>query len=151
MGLLVGLQKRFDVVRKNLLMGLILSWMIKVSVTTHTVSWKEKLLGQSGVDENIMVDEDFELGEEDAIKVMVDGILSVIFSDRVHQFIARCMARTAIIKLVGRKLSYSSMVNRLKLFWQTSQPFQVVDLENDYFSVKFRGEADYQHALSGGP
>lgn len=114
------------------------------------VSWKEKLLGSTGVDESLLTDEDFDLREDDAITVTEDGVPSVIFSDRFYQFIAKRMSRTTIVKLVGRKLSYTSMVNRLKILWQTNQPFQVVDLENDYFSVKFLGDEDYQHALSGG-
>lgn len=122
-----------------------------VQVESPKISWKEKLLGSIRVNESLFSDEDFDLQENDAIIVMVDGILSNIFSDRVHQFIAKRMARTAIVKLIGRSLSYTSMVNRLKILWQTSQPFQVVDLENDYYSVKFVGEAGYHHTLLRGP
>lgn len=62
--------------------------------------------------ENMQTDEEFVLQEDDAETVMIDGVSLVTFSDRVHQFIARRMARTKIVKLIGRKLSYSSMINR---------------------------------------
>lgn len=114
-------------------------------------SWKDKLLGLSAENETMQTAEDFILQEDDANTVLIDGVPVVTFSDSVHQFIARSMARTAIVKLIGRKLSYSSMVNRLKILWQTTHSFQVVDLENDYYSVKFVREEDYQNALSGGP
>ncbi|MBA0838231.1 hypothetical protein Goarm_010309 [Gossypium armourianum] len=70
-------------------------------------------------------EEDFELLEGEAKKEIIDGILSISFSERVHQFISKCMARTVPLKVIG--------------------------LENDYFSVNFQDDDEYLHAVSGGP
>ncbi|MBA0567263.1 hypothetical protein Golob_012012, partial [Gossypium lobatum] len=69
--------------------------------------------------------EDFELLEGEAKKEIIDGILSITFSERVHQFISKCMARTVPLKVIG--------------------------LENDYFSVNFQDDDEYLYAVSGGP
>ncbi|MBA0628946.1 hypothetical protein Godav_023575 [Gossypium davidsonii] len=76
-------------------------------------SWKDKILGSSSEGERFQADEDIDLLEGDAKKEMLDGIPSVIFSDRVSPIHCKLMDRTAIVKLMGRKISYPTMVNRL--------------------------------------
>ncbi|KAA3474250.1 GroES-like zinc-binding alcohol dehydrogenase family protein [Gossypium australe] len=49
------------------------------------------------------------------------------------------MPRTMIVKLLGWKISYFAMVNKL------------LDLENDYFSVNFQTNEEYLEALASGP
>lgn len=89
--------------------------------------------------------------DEDAKAMIIDGVPSIKLSDRVHQYIAKHMARTVIVKLLGRKISYFTMVNKLQAIWRTSHLLQIIDLENDYFSVKFRTDKEYLEALAGGP
>ncbi|XP_016737856.1 uncharacterized protein [Gossypium hirsutum] len=42
------------------------------------------------------------------------------------------------------------MCGKLKAIWKTKFPLQIIDLENNYFSVKFQEEEEYLNALSGG-
>ncbi|PPR99178.1 hypothetical protein GOBAR_AA21498 [Gossypium barbadense] len=42
------------------------------------------------------------------------------------------------------------MSSKLQAIWKTKRPIQILDLENDYFSVKFHENEDYLAALSGG-
>ncbi|MBA0673243.1 hypothetical protein Goklo_023981 [Gossypium klotzschianum] len=71
-------------------------------------------------------------------------------ANTVHKFIAKRMAQTLIVKLLGRRLSHLTMSNRLQVSWKTKQTLQIIDLENDYFSVKFQDDDEYLYALSGG-
>lgn len=89
--------------------------------------------------------------EGDAKKEIVDGIPFMTFSEQVHQFIVKRMAQTVIVKLLGRRVSYFTMVNKLQAIWGTKQSLQIIDLENDYWSVKFQNNEEYLDALSGGP
>ncbi|PPE01761.1 hypothetical protein GOBAR_DD01200 [Gossypium barbadense] len=61
------------------------------------------------------------------------------------------MARTVIVKLLERRISYLTISNKLQAIWKTKQPLQIIDLENDYFSVKFQEDNEYLDALFKGP
>ncbi|XP_024039221.1 uncharacterized protein LOC112097863 [Citrus clementina] len=56
-----------------------------------------------------------------------------------------------VIKLLGRMIGYKVLCNRLESLWSGSQGFTVIDLENDFFLVKFKTEDDAQYALTQGP
>ncbi|MBA0838036.1 hypothetical protein Goarm_010134, partial [Gossypium armourianum] len=64
------------------------------------------------------------------------GIPFITFSERVHQFITYWMSRTIIVKLLGRRISYLTMSSKLQTIWKTKHPLKILDLENDYFSIK---------------
>lgn len=74
-----------------------------------TASWKDKLLGTFGNNGPSQKDEDFNLNKCDVFKEVVNGIPSITFSERVHDFIARRMPKTVIVKLLDRKISYHVM------------------------------------------
>ncbi|KAK5776065.1 hypothetical protein GOBAR_AA25026 [Gossypium barbadense] len=58
------------------------------------------------------------------------------------------MANSVIVWLMGRAIGYRALVNRLMLLWELVGEFHVVDLENDFFIVKFSMVQDYNKALS---
>lgn len=41
------------------------------------------------------------------------------------------------------------MSNKLQSLWRKKQPLQIIDLENDYFSIRFQDDNEYLSALSG--
>ncbi|MBA0702402.1 hypothetical protein Goari_022461 [Gossypium aridum] len=53
------------------------------------------------------------IGSGDAMEEVVDGIPSIKFSKRVHDFIAQRTSKTVIVKLLGWKISYHAMSNKL--------------------------------------
>ncbi|MBA0746837.1 hypothetical protein Gogos_009320, partial [Gossypium gossypioides] len=113
--------------------------------------WKNKLIGNSADGEKPQKEEeDFELMKGDATNEVIDGIPSITFFERVHQYIAQRMSRTAIVKLLGRRISYLTMPSKLQAIWKTKHPLQILDLETDYFSVKFHENEDYLADLSRG-
>ncbi|MFQ6668160.1 hypothetical protein Gotur_033915 [Gossypium turneri] len=97
---------------------------MKVNPTNITpISWKDKLMGDMANVMNTQKDENFDLQKGDAKNEIVDGIPSITFSERVHQFIAehmsrrfiaKHMSRRVIVKLLGRRISYLTTCSKLK-------------------------------------
>ncbi|MBA0632193.1 hypothetical protein Godav_000987, partial [Gossypium davidsonii] len=105
------------------------------------MSWKDKLVGNASHGKS-QIREEFRLLEGDAKVKTVDRIPSLTFSKRVHKHIERDMAKTMIIKLMGR---------RIQSLWQPKNLIQLMDLEKDYYLVKFQDDEDYATTLMGGP
>lgn len=61
------------------------------------------------------------------------------------------MATRVVIKLLGRYISYKALCNRLGTIWSSTLGFSIIDLENDYFLVRFKMEGDAEFALTQGP
>ncbi|KAK8564890.1 hypothetical protein V6N12_058470 [Hibiscus sabdariffa] len=94
--------------------------------TSKQGSYKDTLLGDQSKkldDEEIFDDEDINLMEGDVIMSIVDGLISIDFSDR----------------------------NKLYENWKPSQPFKLMDIEDDYFLVTLRTHDDFLHVLVDGP
>ncbi|KAE8681993.1 hypothetical protein F3Y22_tig00111277pilonHSYRG00016 [Hibiscus syriacus] len=90
--------------------------------------------------------------QKDDVYVDRKGPYSMIhFSDGVHDTIDSNMFRTIIVRLLGRKIRYRVLWNKIMTLWQLQGRFQLVDLENDYYLVRFEKEYDYMKALMEGP
>lgn len=59
------------------------------------------------------MEEEFDLHDGDVVTELVEGISSITFFDHVHQFIERKMARTIIVKLLGRKIGFNTLLNKV--------------------------------------
>ncbi|MBA0748295.1 hypothetical protein Gogos_005136, partial [Gossypium gossypioides] len=62
---------------------------------------------------NVSMEEDFELMGGDVITEMVDGVPSITFSNRVHEYIERRMTRTIIVKLLGSRIGFNALLSRV--------------------------------------
>ncbi|MBA0816475.1 hypothetical protein Gohar_001136, partial [Gossypium harknessii] len=94
----------------------------------QTLSWKEKLLGkgyldQKGVSEatSLEADDDFVLLDDDIKRSFVNDIPSIEFLAKINQLLIKDMSTSV-----------------------PSMPFQLMDIENDYFLVKFQNSKDYE-------
>ncbi|KAG8486196.1 hypothetical protein CXB51_019495 [Gossypium anomalum] len=78
-------------------------------------SYKVKLMVNS-LDPNrsVCMEEDFKLHDEDVMTKTVNGIPSITFSDHVHKFIEKKMALSIVIKLLGRKIAFNTLLNKEK-------------------------------------
>ncbi|KAJ1439944.1 hypothetical protein SESBI_02168 [Sesbania bispinosa] len=56
-----------------------------------------------------------------------------------------------IVKLLGKKVGLKFMQNRLEKMWRPLGDMEVMDMENDYFLVRFSSPEDYEHVFQGGP
>ncbi|MBA0694168.1 hypothetical protein Goari_004489 [Gossypium aridum] len=60
------------------------------------------------------------------------------------------MANVVIVCLLGKAIGYKDSVNCLTPLWQPEGSLQVVDLDNNYYGVKFNCVKDYTKSLSEG-
>ncbi|KAL4303029.1 hypothetical protein GQ457_10G025080 [Hibiscus cannabinus] len=95
-------------------------------------------------DDIVVLDEDVNVDDSGPYTV-------VRFSDRVHTAIDQSLCQTVVVRLLGRQIGYRMMWNRLQALWKPTGQFQLIDLENDYFLVKFAVEGDYVNVLADGP
>lgn len=56
-----------------------------------------------------------------------------------------------IVKLFGKSISFRVLEQRVRALWNLQQGFELTDLEEGYFIVRFYSRDDYLHVLEGGP
>ncbi|XP_034214774.1 uncharacterized protein LOC117627015 [Prunus dulcis] len=109
------------------------------------MSFKDKVSGLSGMAEDHLI-----IGDGDCV-VMDGDIPSINFSESIKDCLYRPWRTSVIIKLMGRPLTYNFLRARLLHRWALKGPMSLIDLENNYFIVKFLLEEDMQYVLIGGP
>lgn len=67
--------------------------------------------------------EDLPLGDGDVKKCVVDGVPTIDFSERMYGLIDDSMTRTLIVKLLGRRISYNVLWNKVCAMWKPSMHF----------------------------
>ncbi|KAH9803418.1 putative ribonuclease H protein [Citrus sinensis] len=106
---------------------------------------------QSGAAEMNEGVDDLDIADEDVI-IEIDGrIPSVVFSQKMQEQLVRPWKNTVIVKLLGRSIGYRSLCTKLESLWRVERGFTVIDLENDYYLVRFGIEEDVEFALTQGP
>ncbi|KAH1098639.1 hypothetical protein J1N35_015560 [Gossypium stocksii] len=124
----------------------------------QAISWKDKLLGTSvGISASGQAmlfagnDNDFDLLDGDVNTSIIDGILTIEFSNRINEILFKEMERTVIVKLLGRNIGYNALFNRILFLWNPVNSIRLMDIANGYLLVKFQDSGDYNKALSQGP
>ncbi|KAE8735657.1 hypothetical protein F3Y22_tig00000340pilonHSYRG01097 [Hibiscus syriacus] len=79
------------------------------------------------------------------------AIPSICFSDRVHDQIDRNTRNAIIVCLLGRTIGCKTMVTRVHALWKPAGEMQLIDLDNNYFLVRFTDERDFTNVLTKGP
>ncbi|KAL4354587.1 hypothetical protein GQ457_06G029720 [Hibiscus cannabinus] len=118
-------------------------------------SYKDTLLGdrqhEIPKDDVFLDEEDIDLNEDDVIRGMDNDVIMIDFSERVHNLAVKSLDQTVVIKIIGRRIGYVTLRNKLHEVWKPDQAFKLMDIENDYFLVTFRSRVDYLHVLADGP
>ncbi|MBA0612867.1 hypothetical protein Godav_013416 [Gossypium davidsonii] len=109
--------------------------MDTISPIGKKFSWKDCLLRngpraseRTETINNEEGEEDFELLESDIVRSSINGIPSIHFSERVNQLLIKDMARTVVIKLLGRNIGYSALYNTV---WVTIGKVVKLDFNTD--------------------
>ncbi|KAL4340504.1 hypothetical protein GQ457_08G008970 [Hibiscus cannabinus] len=76
---------------------------------------------------------------------------TIKFSERVHAQIDKSMRNVIIVRLLGRSIGFGTLQNRLHSMWELAGEIQLVDLEYNYYLVRFSDPQDYTMALTKGP
>lgn len=75
----------------------------------------------------------------------------MVFVDIVHNYLSQSMKNSMVIRMLGRAIRYRPLLVRLQSLWHPAGIFQLVDLENNFYLVKFSDSADFTYTLIGGP
>ncbi|KAL4386741.1 hypothetical protein GQ457_09G028410 [Hibiscus cannabinus] len=95
-------------------------------------------------EEVVVLDEDCLIEESGAFS-------TIKFSERVHAQIDKSMRNVIIVRLLGRSIGFGTLQNRLHSMWELAGEIQLVDLEYNYYLVRFSDPQDYTMALTKGP
>ncbi|KAJ4846083.1 hypothetical protein Tsubulata_016719 [Turnera subulata] len=114
-------------------------------------SFKDKLLQwRTGVSP-YRANDGFKLEASDIRVEMKEGGPSFRFSERFRSHIACPWVFSVITKVLGRRFSYRVICSKVASLWKPQGGFQVIDLANDYYLVRFERKEDYTRALAEGP
>ncbi|KAE8727624.1 hypothetical protein F3Y22_tig00005459pilonHSYRG00365 [Hibiscus syriacus] len=70
------------------------------------------------------------------------------FSGRVHD---AKLANSIVVWLLDKSIGYRALLNRIKMIWNPQGEINLIDLDNEYYMVRYANEEDYNHVLSRGP
>jgi hypothetical protein len=104
-------------------------------------------------EEELVEDEEDEKNNLQVEELQVGGYdcPTILLSQKEESRIYRPWKRGVIVKMLGRKIGYKALENRLKQMWVRSGVINIVDLGNDYFLVTFTSKEDQYHAMMNGP
>ncbi|KAK9017631.1 hypothetical protein V6N11_080107 [Hibiscus sabdariffa] len=80
-----------------------------------------------------------------------DGVLFTDYSERFQNLALKSMEFTLIVKVLGRRVGYNVLHDRICSIWKSSHPLKLIDLGHGSFLIEFASRKDYIHVLSDGP
>ncbi|KAL4282061.1 hypothetical protein GQ457_03G023530 [Hibiscus cannabinus] len=122
--------------------------------TRKLVSYKDIVAGSFNDTQDsdfVDLDDDINLLEDDVSFGSLNGIPTIDFSDRVQNLAVKSMDLTLVVKVLGRRIGYNTLHNRIYGIWKPSHPLKLIDIENDFFLVKFSDRGNYLKVLIEGP
>lgn len=75
----------------------------------------------------------------------------VIIDESVFEGLCAPWKDALVVKLLGKSIGYNTMKDRLTRLWKLSAGFEILDIGNDFFMVKFDTEVDRCKVMDGGP
>ncbi|XP_058774782.1 uncharacterized protein LOC131649052 [Vicia villosa] len=75
----------------------------------------------------------------------------IILSEKAEERIAGPWRKGVIVKMLGKRIGYKALENRLNQIWARHGTLSIVDLGNDYSTVSFTSDDDQYVALMEGP
>ncbi|KAL6527507.1 hypothetical protein OROGR_016597 [Orobanche gracilis] len=116
------------------------------------VSFRDKVLGSKG---SVPTRAEIDLIGKGLARVELLGgnrlLPSITFDEGVINEYSTEWRDALIISLIGKRLGYRIMREKLKFVWKLSGDFDMMDLDNGFFMVKFDREADREKVIEGGP
>lgn len=74
-----------------------------------------------------------------------------LVADNYFQELCEMWKEALIIKLLGKNISFPTLLIELKSIWRLSQGFDLQDVGHGYFMVKFDSTIDRWKVMSDGP
>ncbi|XP_052299741.1 uncharacterized protein LOC107177420 [Citrus sinensis] len=117
------------------------------------LSFRDVLMDTQGHSENVSLgrQDDWELEEEDVTFREEEPMPYIAFSSRIHDRLVEPWEHFVVVKTLGRNLGYRALSFRLNKVWSSTTSFDIIDLANDYFLIRFNNAKDVEFALMEGP
>ncbi|KAJ4826085.1 hypothetical protein Tsubulata_015181 [Turnera subulata] len=127
---------------------------VSSSPSSTTVPSFRDILARGGGGSNPdewMQEDSVECEEGDIRFVQGKHGLSLSFSADYKKRLEKAWQHAVIVKLLGKSIGYKTLCARLQSLWKPTGAVRVIDLDNEFYAVRFEKEADYIHALADGP
>ncbi|KAK9018310.1 hypothetical protein V6N11_001288 [Hibiscus sabdariffa] len=119
------------------------------------VTYKDSLLKGNvlpGMFDTVFLDdEDIDILDGDVVRGMIDGLISIEFSECVQKLTAKSLDQKIDLKLLGCRIGYNTLKSKIYDMWKSKLAFKLMDIENDYFLATFQSRDDFLNALVDGP
>lgn len=56
-----------------------------------------------------------------------------------------------VVNLLGGRIGFKDLLNKITLLWNPQGHFQLMDLENEFYFVRFQEESDFTKVLTAEP
>lgn len=80
-----------------------------------------------------------------------EGIPEITVTDKEMLEWSLQWGETLIINVLGKKVNYRALENKLNREWARTGPIKIIDMPRGFYAVKFDKTDDYNHALLNGP
>ena len=126
--------------------------MVNIGVRER-VSFKDKLLSQKKNIATQIVPQsvEFKVTSDDVWSRRENGVPTIEFSDHIQDLMAQSLKQSVIVRLLGRTIGYKVLSNKIEDLWKPSHGYRIIDLDNNYYMVKFDDMENYSNALLKGP
>ncbi|PNX98041.1 hypothetical protein L195_g021281, partial [Trifolium pratense] len=120
---------------------------------TPRISFRDKLLGESlAVPKS---HEKVDLIAQQLVRIEHEGgnrlLPKVYLDDKVFKGMCSSWTDAIMVKLLGKTLGNKGMKDRLQKIWKLLGGFEIHDVDNGFYTVKFDIAADKEKVVSEGP
>lgn len=120
-------------------------------------SFKDKLIGEipgayaQAFDFSEYIDNGMESELDSEVDNLRQGVAAVSLSKATIQRIRAPWSSAFIIKVFGRSVGYNFLLSKLHALWKPKGKIDCVDLECDYYLIRFSLKEDHDTVLIKGP
>ncbi|XP_031097172.1 uncharacterized protein LOC116001433 [Ipomoea triloba] len=117
----------------------------RTPVETPSNMWGRKENATRLDDVEVSDEESMEVGESDP------NCPVITVTKEEKERLRRPWRRTLIIKVLGRKIGYSFLLQRLQKLWKPEASFDLIAIDQEFFLARFESLRDYEFAKFEGP
>ncbi|GMJ04099.1 hypothetical protein HRI_004079100 [Hibiscus trionum] len=116
-------------------------------------SFRDIMIGQTTETKDTCAIDDLDMVVlDDDVRVQADGAIpEITFSERVHAAIDKRLENSVIVRLLGKSIGYTALLTRIEALWKPKGGMRLIDLDNEYYLVRFAKAEDCEKVLTGGP
>lgn len=122
------------------------------STQPQRTSFKDKLMGGANVSPPKKFEDLIDNGKMKVVYVNDNPLLPKIVVERtVIENMCSPWKDALVVSLLGKRLGYKLMKSKLTSLWRLSGEFDLMDVDNGFYMVKFDRDEDKEKVMGGGP